>query len=162
MTAGATEFLVRDRLSAMGIQVFCPYTCERKRVKVNARPRTVFKMVDVEIPRWPRYLFCKTQDTALLRATRDVSYIVKSTEGEAALLSDSAMAEIQADCDASGKVLARASLHRFSVGDLLKFVASSSFSGRSALVIGADNNGSVHVLVDAHVKATVDFRDLAA
>jgi len=165
VTVGATEFLVRDRLVALGLQVFCPYTVEKQRVKAPTRGRTVFKAVDTEIPRWPRYLFCRTEDDAalaLVKATRDVNYLLKSAEGEPALLPDNVMAKIMAGCDTSGKVLSRALLHDFSAGDLLRFVAGSSFANRSALVIGIEQNGAVRVMVDSHIKAIVDFKDLAA
>jgi transcription antitermination factor NusG len=106
-------------------------------------------------------LFCRAPDNAALatvKATRDVAYLLKTGDNEPALLSDSAMQRISAGCDTSGKVVS----FGFAVGDMLRFVASSSLSGKEAKILSISDAGVTRVLVDGWLKATVDFKDLAA
>ena len=161
VTIGRTEHLVRNRLCAAGVKVFCPYTVEKVRVKVSTRGRTVYKVEHREIILWPRYLFCRAPSSEVL-ADRDVSYLVKAGDGSPALLTDQAMTAIMRGCNTEGQVVDRARFAGFSVGDLLYFVQGSNLAGHSATVLSMRDNGAVEVLIDNHVKATVDPALLAA
>lgn len=161
VTIGATEFSVAERLRLLGLEVFCPYTVEKARVKLPGRGRATYKATEIQVPLWSRYLFVKTENLILVRATRDVNYLVKDGEGSPALLAEEAMLAIMRGCDASGQVVNRSKLHSFSVGDLLRFVGRSSFAGQHARVISVEDNGALRVLVNDHLKVSVDFKDLA-
>lgn len=135
ITSGATELQVRDRLSAMGFQVFCPYTVEKTRVKVavprtksNPNPRTVFKVVETETPRWPRYLFVRTptdDHIATVQADKDVRALVKGSEGIPSSLPDYIIARLRVGCLPCGRLSKTSELLRIVVDDVLQFVAPS-------------------------------------
>jgi transcription antitermination factor NusG len=171
-TAAKTELLARDRLRAEGLTILCPYTREKVREKVrtpvtraNPSPRTVFKASWQDVARWPRYIFARVRtyaDVAAVEADDDVRYILRCEEARPALLTDATMAEIQRGCDADGKVINRKTIVDFSVGDMLRFVAGSSFAGQIGQVTGINDNGTVHVIVDGLLKARVDFKELTS
>lgn len=175
VTSGATEFLVRDRLYLLGLDVFCPYERVKQRVQVriprtraNPNPRTRHEMVWRDIVRWPRYLFARAptnEELSAVASTRDVSYIVRGAEGEPARLPDDVMATMRKGCDASGRVLDRTQLLGFSVGDLLSFVNNSCFAGHTARVVSLsrlNETGSVQVVIDGRFSASVNCEELVA
>jgi len=162
VVSGATEFQVATRLRLANTEVFLPYTVEKQKTLIRARGRALYKVTKIQVARWPRYLFCKNEDLGKITADRDISYLVKGAEGLPALVSDEAMNRIRRGCDASGLVVRPSELHGFSVGDLLRFVASSNLAGHAARVLSIGDNGTLRVLVDNTLKATVDCKDLAA
>lgn len=172
VTNGPTEFLVRDRLNDIGVAVFLPYTREKQREEVkiprtraNPRPRTYYKAVWRDVVRWPRYLFARApsnEELSDVAATKDVNYIVRSAEGEPARLPDHVMSRLMIGCDTDGRVLKGAELLGFQVGDLLRFVTSSSFAGHSAQVLSIEDNNTVRVLIDGRINASVNYKELSA
>lgn len=175
VTNGPKEFLVRDRLCLEGLEVFCPYERVKQRVKVrtprttsNPRPRTTFQVIVRDVARWPRYLFARAaEDKALstILTTRDVSYVVRGAEGEAAKLPDIVIDSLRKHCDTDGRVLKRSELLGLSVGALLRFVDTSAFAGHAAKVTdlhSIDETGFVKVLVDGRYQAVVHFSQLSA
>lgn len=160
------EFAVRDRLL---LNTFLPYTQEKvvKRITPprtisTPRPRVRHVATLTKIARWPGYLFAEVrsnEDLSTLVKTRDVLTLVKNGEGEPALLGQGVMTEMRKGCLPCGLVT---KAWRFEVGDLLRFVARSSFAGQSAEVLNIDDNGNVRVLVNGALKATVHHSELGA
>ena len=159
---GGTEFLVRDALITEDLRVFLPYTVEKQIATTYAGGRAVHKATWVEVPRWPRYIFAEAKNSVTLLSVKGVLNLVRSAEGKPSQLPNRLMDILRSGCSADGRVIRASELHSFGVGDLLKFVANSSFASRSAEVLSIEDSGHLVVSVDDHLKVRAHYTELTS
>lgn len=164
------EFFVSSQLTSAQLDFFLPYTYEKRVITVtpprttsNPRPRTQHVATRIKVARWPGYIFTKIQsseDLSTLLSVKGILALVRNGEGEPSVLYDYAMNTLRKGCAPDGLVLKQSELHSFEIGDLLRFVASSNLSGRVGKVLSIHDNGTLRLLVDNGVRASVHFSEL--